>query len=363
MSELRFNRITGDWVVIAADGRKPEDLLAPGNKSGSDVLEARVRRKLDPYLASTRVVDCPFCPGNEGLWETIAVRERAGAWGVRLVTHKVGFLSPSVDKREVTDGTRRCVSGFGYHEVLIEHPEHNRWLWTQPPDQVADVLEMLRRRYAELGEDSRIELVVPFKNHGQSAGTALLHPHSQIVGMPIMAADVRRRLSDAGRFYDEHGHCMFCEVIEEEASMGQRLVHQTREFVSFIPYGALSPFHILLFPTRHSSDFGQLGESELGDLADHLHALLDRIDTRLLAPDFNFVIRSVLPDRSDARSFHWYMSVIPHLAGRSGLAMGSGIFINPLFPEDSAAFLRLGARDSSSRQAGNPSLEFTKAPI
>jgi UDPglucose--hexose-1-phosphate uridylyltransferase len=293
-------------------------------------------------MPPTRVVDCPFCPGNEALWETIRQKDRNGSWGVRLVAHPGGMLSPSVEKREVTRETRRSVSGFGYHEVLIEHPDHNRWLWTQPTDDVADVLEMIRRRYVELGEDSRVELVVPFKNHGQSAGTSLLHPHSQIVGMPIMAADVRRRLSHAGRFYDEHARCLFCEVIEEEAAQGQRVIHQTPEFVSFIPYGALSPFHILLFPTRHSSDFGGLEESAVADFAAHLRTLLDRLDARLLAPDFNFVIRSVLPDRSDARSFHWYMSVIPHVSGGSGLAMGSGMFINPLRPEDSADFLREG---------------------
>jgi UDPglucose--hexose-1-phosphate uridylyltransferase len=348
MSELRFNRISGDWVVIAADGRKPEDLLRREGQSGSDLLQARVRRKLDSYAAASHVAECPFCPGNEGLWETIAVRERRGSWSVRLVSHNGGLLSPRIGKEEVTDGTRRRVSGFGYHEVLIEHPEHNRWLWTQSPEQVAEVVEMMRRRYAELGEDGRVELVVPFKNHGRSAGTALLHPHSQIVGMPIMAADIRRRLSDAGRFYEEHGHCLFCEVIDEEASQGLRLVHQTSEFVSFIPYGALSPFHILVFPVRHSSDFGQLDESAVADFASHLRTLLDQVDARLLAPDFNFVIRSVLPDRADSRSFHWYMSVIPHVSGGSGLAMGSGMFINALAPEDSAAFLRVTAPQPSS---------------
>lgn len=337
MSELRFNRITGDWVVIASDGRKPEDFLTQG---GANLLEARVRRKLDSGLAPSQVVDCPFCPGNEGLWQTVATLDRGGCWAVRLVAHKGGLLSPSVEKEETSDGTRRRVSGFGYHDLLIEHPEHNRWLWTQSSSEVADVFGVMQHRYNELAGDSRVELIVPFKNHGRVAGTALLHPHSQIVGMPIMAADVRRRLAEAGRFYEEQGRCMFCEVIEEEASLGRRLIHETEQFVSFIPYGALSPFHILLFPTGHSADFGQLGESGIADFADHLRTLLDRVDMRLLAPDFNFVIRSVLPDRSDSRSFHWYMSIIPHLAGGSGLAMGSGMFINPLLPEDSADFLR-----------------------
>ena len=88
------------------------------------------------------------------------------------------------------------------------------------------------------------------------------------------------------------------------------------------------------------ADFGQLGDAALLDFANHVRTVLDRIDVRLLAPDFNFVIRSVLPERADPNSFHWYMSIIPHLAGGTGLALGSGMFVNPLLPEDSAAYLR-----------------------
>ena len=335
MSELRFNRITGDWVIIAKERTfHPEEFVAKGNTS-------------DP---PTRQSDCPFCPGNEAESETIASTERGTSWGVRLVRNKFPALSPSIDKRKAGTAMRRSMTGFGFHDVIIEHPEHNRWLWRQDPSGICDVLAMIRRRHAELGKDARVELVVPFKNHGRSSGTSILHPHIQIVGTPIMPADVRRRVWDAVRYFDENSTCLFCTVMDDECEFGERVVHKTTGFVSFIPYAALSPFHMLLFPTRHSPDFGRLSDSDLADLAQHLKAVLSKIEIGLLGPDFNFVIRSVFGDRTDPRSYHWYMSIIPQVSRTAGFEMGSGMFINPSIPEDTARFLR-DASDSIGRGA------------
>ena len=332
MSELRYNRITGDWVIIAKErARRLEEFAA----------------KQDPSDPPARVDDCPFCPGNEHMSEALAVKDRGESWSVRLVRNKFPALSPSEDKKKSGTENRRSMSGFGYHDVVIEHPEHNRWLWRQSNAGVLDVLDMLRTHYLEMSKDPRVELVVVFKNHGRSSGTSLVHPHTQIVGTPIMPADVRRRVSDAVRFYDEHSKCLFCSVIEDETEFGERVVHKTTGFVSFIPYAALSPFHMLLFPTEHSPDFGLTNDSNLADLAGHLRAVLRKIELALIGPDFNFVIRSVFAERTDPRSYHWYMSIIPHVSATAGFEMGSGMFINPSIPEDSANYLRNAVAESA----------------
>src|SRR5207253_7152705 len=111
-----------------------------------------------------------------------------------------------------------------------------------------------------------IELVVLFKNHGPGAGTSLEHPHCQIVATPLMPTDVRRRLVDAIRFFDESSHCLFCTTLEEELSDRWRIIHQSPAFVSFIPFAALSPFHMLILPRHHSPDFGLTSASEIDDL-------------------------------------------------------------------------------------------------
>jgi UDPglucose--hexose-1-phosphate uridylyltransferase len=272
--------------------------------------------------------------------EELSTIERGSSWGVRMVRNKFPALSPGDDKRKSGTLMQRSMTGFGHHYVIIEHPEHNRWLWRQPTDGIAEVLNMVRRRYIEIASNSRIELAVPFKNHGRSSGTSILHPHTQIRGTPVMPADVRRRLWDSIRYYDEHSQCVFCAVINDECESGERVIHKTTGFASFIPYAALSPFHILLFPPKHSPDFGSLSESGVSDLAEHLRAVLSKIEVALLGPDFNFVIRSVFAARTDPRSYHWYLSIIPPVSRVAGFEMGSGMFINPSIPEHVAKFLR-----------------------
>ncbi|HDK81822.1 MAG TPA: galactose-1-phosphate uridylyltransferase, partial [Nitrospirae bacterium] len=38
--------------------------------------------------------------------------------------------------------------------------------------------------------------------------------------------------------------------------------------------------------------------------------------------------------------FHWYISIVPRISTAAGFEMGSGMFINPALPEESAQFLR-----------------------
>ena len=57
-------------------------------------------------------------------------------------------------------------------------------------------------------------------------------------------------------------------------------------------------------------------------------------------PDYNLVLRSILEGSSDARSFHWYISIIPRVFQPTGFELGSGMFIHAALPEKSAEFLR-----------------------
>lgn len=325
MSEFRFNRVTGDWVIIATErARRPEDYIIRMN-----------RRETPPHVDT-----CPFCVGHEDQSEALIVEPSNGAWALRVIKNRFAALHPG-DTHEVSGGIMaRRMGGVGYHEVLVEHPEHNRFLFDQETEELQRVLGAMKRRYSEIGEDERISLVVIFKNHGPGAGASLEHPHCQILATPVMPNDVRRRTQDARQFFDENGFCLFCKMILEETAEGARIVCQTKSFVSFVPFAAISPFHVWLMPTRHSPDFGATTEEELADLAKHLRRLLRKIYFGLDDSDFNLVIRSLFERMSDSRSFHWYMSIIPRVSQPAGFELGSGMYINASIPEKSAEFLR-----------------------
>ena len=75
-----------------------------------------------------------------------------------------------------------------------------------------------------------------FKNHGVDAGTSLEHPHSQLIAAPVISYQVRQRLSEALRHHDDFGVCMFCQMIEEELELNERIVLVTEHFVAVEPF-------------------------------------------------------------------------------------------------------------------------------
>ncbi len=328
MSEIRLNLITGDWVIIATErARRPEDFARPREHSSP------------PPLSPT----CPFCPGREAEStpdETFRVLGADGSWQVRSVPNRFAALTGRGDPHRHQEGTRTFLHGVGLQEVIIETPVHNQVTALLPTVHLERVLATYRGRLQAFYADERIEHVVVFKNSGEAAGSSLEHPHSQIVGTPVVPGQLRHRIEEALRHYGDWGSCVFCRMLASELDEGVRIVVANASFVAFIPYAALSPFHLWIFPRRHSAYFGAITDSELSDLAAILRDILLRIHHGLADPAFNYVIRSLSPSEQDVKYFHWYISLIPRTTKAAGFELGTGMFINSALPEVSAAFMR-----------------------
>jgi UDPglucose--hexose-1-phosphate uridylyltransferase len=327
MPELRQNIITRDWVIIARDrSRRPNEFAVP--RAAPTPIP-----RYDPA--------CPFCPGNESMTVSEVFRDSDGAnWRVRIVGNKFPALLPDGETERRIQGIHRSMRGVGFHEVVIEHPRHDLSPALYPAADLARVLLAFRHRSKQLRDDPRVEAVIIFKNHGEAAGTSLIHPHAQIAATPVVPNQIRRRLEEAIRYFDDTGTCVYCQTVREELRARERIVCETPHFVAFIPYAALSPFHIWIFPRRHCSSFEDIFDSELEDFAEILHEVLLRLYLALGNPDYNFTLRS-LPAREPQRDYaHWYLALVPRVSRVAGFEMGSGMYINPSVPEESAEFLR-----------------------
>jgi UDPglucose--hexose-1-phosphate uridylyltransferase len=121
---------------------------------------------------------------------------------------------------------------------------------------------------------------------------------------------------------------------------GDRLIVESKHFVAFHPYAALSPFHTWIFPRRHMPSFDDISAQEIDDLAFTLRTFLGKLYYGLGNPSFNLSIRSIPTNDRNTEYFHWYIAVIPRVTQTAGFEMGSGMFINTMLPEASAEFLR-----------------------
>jgi len=327
MSELRYNFVSDEWVVISTErAKRPKDFIKAAVKK--DILPERKQ-------------DCPFCVGNEDKTppEVFRIGSKE-AWKVRVVYNKYAALSPEGEISRKNAGIYRSCNGIGVHEVILEHPLHNACIPLIKEEEVVDIVKTYQNRYVQVQKDTRFEAIIIFKNNGSSAGTSLEHPHSQLIATPVIPPQLRKRMEQAVKFFDDTGSCLLCRTIDEELKAKIRIVFEGKSFVSFMPYAALSPFHLWIVPKRHMGSFDEITDLEVVDLAQTLKVILSKLYNGLANPDYNYTLHSLPLKEKGVEYFHWYISVIPRVSQLAGFELGSGMFINTALPEESASFLR-----------------------
>jgi UDPglucose--hexose-1-phosphate uridylyltransferase len=232
------------------------------------------------------------------------------------------------------------MSGIGAHEVIIESPEHTATLPTMTDKQVEDILWAFRERTLDLKKDHRLRYILLFKNHGEPAGASLEHPHSQLIALPVIPKRVKEELDGAKQYYDFKERCVFCDIVRQEAQAGTRLVMETDRFIVIEPYAARFPFETWIVPKRHDSHFEDAGPPDLQNLAWVLRSTLRKLDKTLEKPAYNFLIHTAPAQDPPMPHYHWHIEIMPRLTKVAGFEWGSGFYINPTPPEESAQFLR-----------------------
>jgi UDPglucose--hexose-1-phosphate uridylyltransferase len=131
-----------------------------------------------------------------------------------------------------------------------------------------------------------------------------------------------------------------CAMIEQEREEKCRIVAENTDFIAFIPYAALSQYHLWIFPKVHAACFFEQPMETIPALAEILRTVLAKIHGLLADPAFNLVVRSLGPQDQGAPHSHWYISIVPRVTQTAGFELGTGMYINPSEPEYSARVLR-----------------------
>jgi UDPglucose--hexose-1-phosphate uridylyltransferase len=338
-NELRKDYLLDRWVVIATErGRRPTDFAKP-----------------KPEAAKTAV--CPMCVGNENMtppalmlyqkengeikWsQDPLVGERPKNWLLRVIPNLYPAFSPPrqpEDERQIVKSDYLW-DAIGHHEVIVESPNHDE----DPADTELPQLELVINAYVErlkeLSAKSYVKYVSIFRNHGLEAGASLSHAHSQIIATPIVPTTIKEEQKAAKSFFEEHGKCVFCDIIEREAK-GPRLVSEDADFMVLAPYASVNPMEFWIIPKRHSPNILNLIAPEISAFAKNLKASLKALKTLVNDPPYNYGIHLSL--NSDAQdSYHWHLEVYPKLATWAGFEKSTGTYINTVTPETAADSLR-----------------------
>ncbi|HEY5626487.1 MAG TPA: galactose-1-phosphate uridylyltransferase [Nitrospira sp.] len=330
MPDLRRDPIVGRWVIISTE------------RSGRphDFVQMQQARPLSTAL-------CPFCPGQERLTpkEIMAYRPQpSGAnapdWTVRVIPNKFPALHVEGDLGREGLGLYDRMNGIGAHEVIIESPGHTEGLAELPVKKIEDVLWAYRDRIIDLKKDLRFRYILIFKNHGAAAGATLEHSHSQLIALPVIPTSVFEEIDGCRTHFQQKERCIYCDILRQDLSEGNRVVAENQEFVCMTPFAPRFPFEMWILPKRHAGYFEESQKQQFEFLATILSEALRRMDKVLSRPAYNFMLHSSPLHEKTGDFYHWHIEIIPKLTQVAGFEWGTGFYINPVAPEESAKFLR-----------------------
>lgn len=331
MPELRKDPITSRWVIISTErGKRPSDFgKEPESKKGGF---------------------CPFCVGNEDktppevlvYYDGNQSQSPGGKrpWKLRVVPNKFPALQIEGGLNRQGEGLYDKMNGIGAHEVIVETPNHELTLSTLSVQAVEDVLWAYRDRILDLKKDPRFRYILIFKNHGEAAGASLEHPHSQLIATPIVPKRVREEVDGAKGYFDYKERCVFCDIVQQEIRQQTRLVNENEHFVCMAPFAPRFPFETWIMPKIHDASYEDVQKYEYNSLARILKDTLARLDKVLDHPPYNFVLHNAPLMEEDSKFYHWHIEIMPKLSKVAGFEWGSGFYINPTPPEESAKFIR-----------------------
>lgn len=343
ISELRQDLVSGEWVAVAvARAKRPhfwrgqkkkifrqsrgacpfENLEKSGHKKPISVYDRKGNRL--PVERAKTALGAP----------------KVGDWFLQLIPNKYpAFSAKGVCMFERKEGPFVKMDGVGFHEVFV-YRDHSRYFNDFSVPELALVLRAFQDRYNALKEDDCVEYISIFHNHGSEAGASVSHPHSQLIGVPVIPPDVSRSIIGSKNFFNEHQKCVHCTMLEWERMHKERIIFENELFIAFCPYVSRTAFEVRIFPKIHQPRFEMITEEDRISAAGVLSVVLKKLTAALNDPPYNFFIHTAPCKAVGADHYHWHIEILPKTAIWAGFELGTGIEICSVKPEDAAKHLR-----------------------
>ena len=331
-SELRFDLVSKDWVVIATGrAKRPETF-----KQNSKKEEGGDKK------------DCPFCDlskqekpvllFNKG--EKVSGFDISKPWTTAVIPNKYPAFIPNSSLDEKIEGDiYETMNALGFHEVVVFR-DHEKNLGEFNLSEMEEVFSVYQSRYLSLMKEKFVDHISIFHNHGKSAGASIYHPHSQIVTTPLIDVDMKRALFNAEQYHDNRGKCVYCVMNEWEQKVKKRIVFENSEFTVVCPFASKSAFQVIITPKKHQPFFEKITEKDKRYLAEAFLVTLQKLNKGLNNPDYNFYLHTSPCDGRDYPFYHYHWTIIPKTSTWAGFELGSRMEISTIEPEKAAAYLR-----------------------
>lgn len=323
-SELRFDLVSKDWVIIATGrARRPETFAQ----------QKRVKEEDSEK-------ECPFC-SPEILKGEVLLRynQPSEDWSLIVVPNKFPAFSRGQRLNERAEGPYQIMDGIGFHEVVI-FKDHQRQIAQFSLAEIRQVLDAYQERYLDLMNEKLVNYISIFHNQGREAGASISHPHSQIIAMPVTDPDLTSSLVGSHQFFETQGKCVHCAMLDWDREDGRRIIFENDKFVVLAPFASRVAFEVRIYPKEHHAYFERIKDEEKDQLAEALESALSKIYKGLNDPAYNFFIHTAPCDGKNYDHYHWHFEVLPKTSIWAGFELGTGMEISTIEPEKAAEYLR-----------------------
>ena len=319
-SEMRFDPILGEWVVMASH-RQGRTFLPPTSR-------------------------CPLCSTTHDNPSEIPAPD------YDVVVFENRFPSLALSALDVAESVPmdteliQRLPARGRCEVVVFTSDHDQAFSELPVSRVRSVVDVWADRTAALSEMPGIEQVFPFENCGVEIGVTLSHPHGQIYAYPFVTPQTARMLRNARIYQESKGRNLFADVLASERRIGERVIAANENWTAFVPSAARWPVDVHLYPHRQVPDLTELTDVERDDFASMYSDVLKKLDAlydRRLPYIAGWHQAPVTSDR-DLAYLHMEVFSVQRAADKlkylAGSESGMAVWINDATPEQIATMLR-----------------------
>lgn len=331
-SELRFDLVSKDWVVIATGrARRPETFKKEKKKAAEKPQKT-----------------CPFCHiETQEVPTLILVKGKKKDlekgipknWTTIVIPNKFPAVLPGESLNERAEGPYQLMDGVGFHEVVVTR-DHQKDISQLKKEEVKEVIDAYQERYLEFMNEKFVNYVSIFHNHGAEAGASIAHPHSQMMAIPVTDPDIENSLVSSRRYWDIHQKCLHCEMLRWDKEDGRRIIFENEYFLALCPFASRMAFQIRIYPKTHQSYFERIAEKQKLALGEIFRVTLQKLRKALGHPAYNFYLRTSPCDGKDHSHYHWHFEILPRTGIQAGFEFGAGIEISTIEPEKAAEYLR-----------------------
>jgi UDPglucose--hexose-1-phosphate uridylyltransferase len=327
-SQTRWDRLLGEWVVIAS--HRQDRTFQPADDQ------------------------CPLCPSTAGSRTEIPAPDyEVVVFENRFPTLKTVEAGRGGDgdgaNGKPAAGPGNLLAGRpagGRCEVVCFSQQHAASFADLSPGQAATVMAAWADRSAGLARLPGVEQVYCFENRGAEIGVTLSHPHGQIYAYPYITPRTDRMLASCASYRRETGGNLFDDLLAAEEADSSRIVLRSTHWTAFVPFAAHWPYEVHMYPRRRVPGLVALADEARAEFCELYLDLLRRFD-RLFgrpAPYISAWHQAPVRRGGDDFALHLELFTVMRAPGKlkylAGSESGMGAFANDIAPEAAAGRLR-----------------------